>query len=78
MLHDLASLEENKSDDMKLEEAKRKLEALFHQVVKERQDEALSGPEQDELSWYAAEAVQRERYVALQAEKAQRQLRRKR
>ncbi|KAF6774669.1 hypothetical protein AHF37_05607, partial [Paragonimus kellicotti] len=78
MLQDLASLQQNEPGDGNMEGAKRMLETLFQEVIKERQNEVLSGPEQDALSWYANEAVQRERYAALQAEKAQRQLRRKR
>ncbi|KAF5402950.1 hypothetical protein PHET_03515 [Paragonimus heterotremus] len=78
MLQDLASLQQNESGDGNMEDAKLMLENLFQEVIKERQSEVLSGPEQDALSWYANEAVQRERYAVLQAEKAQRQLRRKR
>ncbi|KAF8570508.1 hypothetical protein P879_00800 [Paragonimus westermani] len=78
VLQDLVSLQRNESSDENMEGAKRMLESLFQEVIQERQNEVLSGPEQDALSWYANEAVQRERYVALQAEKAQRRLRRKR
>ncbi|KAA3676028.1 uncharacterized protein DEA37_0012013 [Paragonimus westermani] len=78
VLQDLASLQRNESSDENMESAKRMLKSLFQEVIKERQNEVLSGPEQDALSWYANEAIQRERYVALQAEKAQRRLRRKR
>ncbi|OON14536.1 hypothetical protein X801_09672 [Opisthorchis viverrini] len=79
MLQDLTILDEPHSEGASnLDVAQRRLEALFQEVVKERQNETLVIPESDRLEWYFREAVGRERYAARLAEKARKQSLRKR
>lgn len=81
MLQDLTILDEPQSEGTgasNLDVAQRRLEALFQEVVKERQNETLIIPESDRLEWYFREAVGRERYAARLAEKARKQSLRKR
>ncbi|THD19702.1 hypothetical protein D915_009360 [Fasciola hepatica] len=70
----------NQSDDpaVRRERAKILLEQLFDETVEARQNEVLRGVQEDQLSWYRKEQEIREKYLAQQAEKAARVLRKKR
>lgn len=84
LLHTLASLDSKDTssnvepNSEQMEKAKDILKALFQEVVQERRSEVLRAPEEDELKWFSREAVLRKEYFAKQAEKAERQSRRKR
>lgn len=59
------------------ERAKLALQQLFDETIEARQNEVLRPVEEDELSWYKKEQQIRESYLAKEAEKAERQLRKK-
>ncbi|CAL8070602.1 unnamed protein product [Calicophoron daubneyi] len=78
LLNDLALLESKDSDKAPdREKALATLQTLFREVVSERKNEVLKGPQDDQLLWYYKEEEEREKYARVQAEKAEKQLRRK-
>lgn len=59
------------------ERAKLLLQQLFDETIETRQNEVLRPVQEDELSWYKREQHVREKYLAKEAEKAEKQLRKK-
>ncbi|CAH8538133.1 unnamed protein product [Schistosoma turkestanicum] len=80
LLNDLSMLvvEDANNPENKTIEAKNLMKQLFNEIVEERKLETLQAPMEDQLTWYAKEAVKREQYHAKQAQKLEKQQRKMR